>query len=111
MVKTDDLAILKDHNIPSNKLPLLVYFEDEVPHVYEGDLTKKNKVLDWIIEQKMSEEIEEINSFTLEKMIEDEEEPVAVLFFDKDSKESEKVLKDLETIGKYFDSTFFLIDY
>lgn len=102
LVKTDDVDILKDHNIPVNKLPMLVYFEDEVPHVYEGDLTKKNKVLEWIIEQKESEEIEEINSFTLGKMIEDEEEPVAVLFYDKDSKESEKVLKELENIGGCF---------
>ena len=89
-MKTDDVDILKSHNIPTDKLPLLVYFEDEVPHVYDGDLTKKTKVLEWIIEQKLNEEIEEVNSFTLEKMIEDADEPVAVLMYDKDSKESEK---------------------
>ena len=99
LVKTDDVDILKSHNIPTDKLPLLVYFEDEVPHVYDGDLTKKTKVLEWIIDQKLTEEIEEVNSFTLEKMIEDADEPVAVLMYDKDSKESEKVLKELENIG------------
>lgn len=82
LIKTDELDILKEHDIPTDKLPLLVYFEDEVPHVYDGDLTKKNKVLDWIIAQKESETIENVNSKTLQTMIQDDE-PVAVLFYGK----------------------------
>lgn len=50
LIKTDELDILKEHDIPTDKLPLLVYFEDEVPHVYDGDLTKKNKVLGKLIQ-------------------------------------------------------------
>lgn len=82
---------------------MLVFFEDEIPHIYDGDLTKKNKVLDWIVEQKMSEEIEAINSKTLETMIE-EGEPLAVLFYDKDEKISDKVLKELENIDDEADA-------
>jgi len=32
-------------------LPSLVYFENRIPHLYEGDLTDEDATLNWLIHQ------------------------------------------------------------
>lgn len=95
-VRTNDLDAAKKYHV-QNKLPVVVFFENEVPIVYEGDLTKEEQVLAWLIEQQTSVEIEDINSKTLSTLIETSES-VAVIFYDKDSPKSAQVLKELENI-------------
>lgn len=95
-VRTGDLEAANKYHV-QNKLPALVFFENEVPIVYEGDLTKEEQVLKWLIEQQTSVEIEDINSKTLQTLIETSES-VAVLFYDNDSPRSAQVLKELENI-------------
>ncbi|XP_074599634.1 hulk isoform X2 [Brevipalpus obovatus] len=95
-VRTDDLEAAEKYNVKS-KLPVVVFFENEVPTIYEGDLTKEEEVLKWLIEQQTSVEIEDINSKTLETLVA-ASDSLAVLFYDKDSPRSTVVLKELENI-------------
>ena len=95
-VKTDDPEAAEKYDV-KGKLPSLVFFEHEVPATYEGDLNKEEKVLSWLVEQKSTVEIEDINAKTLTSLIENAG-AVAVLFYDGDSPKSASVLKELENI-------------
>ncbi|WP_407809629.1 hypothetical protein, partial [Staphylococcus aureus] len=49
-VKTDDIKLAKDFGVTS--LPSLVYFEEKIPSIYQGDLNKEEEVLAWLVKQK-----------------------------------------------------------
>ncbi|XP_064488753.1 uncharacterized protein LOC135400775 isoform X2 [Ornithodoros turicata] len=100
-VKTDDVEIAKKYGW--EQLPILIFFENAVPTVYEGDLSNEDKVLSWLVEQKMKDEIEDVSEDVLDKLIE-KSDYLAVLFYDKGEKESEKVLKELENIDDELDT-------
>ncbi|KAF7496675.1 Protein disulfide-isomerase A5 [Sarcoptes scabiei] len=99
-VKTDDLEAAEKYGL--RKLPVLLYFENQVPNVYSGDLMDEDKVLEWILEQQKSDRIEQINAKTLKRLI-DSSNWLAVLFYDQTTK-SQKCLEDLESIDDDTDS-------
>ena len=41
-------------------LPALIYFENKIPSLYDGDLMKEELVLEWLVEQKTSDTIEQV---------------------------------------------------
>ncbi|XP_053665488.1 uncharacterized protein LOC128714637 [Anopheles marshallii] len=94
-VKMDDVEEAKDYGV--TKFPKLVYFEQGIPTVYEGSLDQEEDVLDWLERQTNSDEIEDVTDEMLDMIIE-KMQHVAVLFYDKDSKTSQKVLAELENI-------------
>ncbi|XP_049299072.1 uncharacterized protein LOC125771930 isoform X3 [Anopheles funestus] len=94
-VKMDDVEEAKDYGV--TKFPKLVYFEQGIPTVYEGSLDQEEDVLDWLERQTSSDEIEDVTDEMLDMIIE-KMQHVAVLFYDKDSKTSQKVLAELENI-------------
>uniref|UniRef100_A0A182QYT1 Thioredoxin domain-containing protein n=1 Tax=Anopheles farauti TaxID=69004 RepID=A0A182QYT1_9DIPT len=94
-VKMDDVEEAKDYGV--TKFPKLVYFEQGIPTVYEGSLEQEEEVLDWLERQTNSDEIEDVTDEMLDMIIE-KMQHVAVLFYDKDSKTSQKVLAELENI-------------
>ena len=51
----------------------LLYFENKIPSLYDGDLNEEVTLLNWLIEQKMSDTIEEVTDEILKMLIEDEE--------------------------------------
>lgn len=67
-VKIDDDNEAKEWGI--DELPTIVLFEKGVPHVYEGDLTKEEELLGWLIHQKKHSEIPEITDEMKDKLIE-----------------------------------------
>ncbi|XP_022120610.1 uncharacterized protein LOC110996995 isoform X2 [Pieris rapae] len=94
-VKIDNDEEAKEYGI--EKLPTLLYFEKGIPTYYEGNLEEEEKVLAWLKHQTESDEIEDITDEMLDMMI--EKMPyVAVLFYDKDQKKSQKILAELENI-------------
>ena len=95
-VKTDDMEAAAKYGV-KDKLPRVVFFENQVPAIYPGDIKKEEEVLKWLIDQQSSVEIEDINSKTLAALIENAGS-VAVLFYDNDSPKSASVLKELENI-------------
>lgn len=62
-------------------LPTLVYFEEHIPAIYEGDLMNEDEVLKWLIEQKNSATIEEVTDEILTDLIEEHE--YVVVYFSK----------------------------
>lgn len=93
-VKTDDVEAAEKFGI--RKLPVLLFFKFQVPTTYTGDLIDEDKVLEWLLDQQESDQIEQVNSKTLRGLIETSSS-LAVLFYD-DTSASLKALKDLETI-------------
>ncbi|XP_063702540.1 uncharacterized protein LOC134832452 isoform X2 [Culicoides brevitarsis] len=94
-VKIDDEGEAKEWGI--DEFPTLVFYEDGIPHVYEGDLMKEESVLNWLIHQKKFEEIPEITDEMKDKLIETEEH-LAVIFYDKEDKQDIRILNELENI-------------
>ncbi|XP_014213964.2 uncharacterized protein LOC106643376 [Copidosoma floridanum] len=81
-------------------VPSLVYLRKKTPLVYDGDLTQEDKVLQWLTSQDVFEiknEIEEVNKKMLDKLL-DENEFLAVFFYEHGSKESDEVNARLENI-------------
>lgn len=79
IVRIDNDAEAKEYGI--DHLPTLVYFEDNIPAVYEGDLLNEDEVLEWLIEQKNSATIEEVTDEILIDLIEEHE--YVVVYFSK----------------------------
>lgn len=100
----DNDAEAKEYGI--DHLPTLIYFEDKIPSIYEGDLMNENEVLEWLIEQKNSATIEEVTDEILEDLIE-EHEYVVVYFSGKcdEGEECDNILDELENIDDELDET------
>ncbi|KAL1490518.1 hypothetical protein ABEB36_013197 [Hypothenemus hampei] len=94
-VKIDNEDEAKEYGI--EKIPSLVYFEAGIPTLYEGNLEDEDKVLKWFEHQVKSDEIEDVTDEMLDKLI-STRQYVAVLFYDKDQKKSQKILTELENI-------------
>ncbi|XP_033225362.1 uncharacterized protein LOC117178180 isoform X2 [Belonocnema kinseyi] len=104
IIRLDNDAEAKEYGI--DHLPTLVYFEDKIPAIYEGDLLNEDEVLKWLIEQKETATIEEVTDEILTDLI-DEHEYVVVFFSGDcdDGDECDKVLKELENIDDELDET------
>lgn len=76
-VKTQDYSIAESYGVTD--FPVLVYFESNMPNVYEGSLAEEEEVLQWLITQKTEDRIELITRVMLEKMVE-ETQYLAVYF-------------------------------
>ncbi|XP_044259668.1 uncharacterized protein LOC123008112 isoform X4 [Tribolium madens] len=94
-VKIDNDEEAQEYGI--EKIPSLVYFENGIPTLYEGNLEEEEKVLKWLEHQVKSDEIEDVTDEMLDLLI-DKKQYVAVLFYDKNQKKSQKVLAELENI-------------
>ena len=102
IIRIDNDAEAKEYGI--DHLPTLVYFEDKIPSIYEGDLMNENEVLQWLIEQKNTATIEEVTDEILEDLIE-EHEYVVVYFSGKceEGEECDNILDELENIDDELD--------
>lgn len=104
IVRIDNKAEAKEFGI--DHLPTLVYFEDQIPALYEGDLMNEDEVLTWLIEQKNTATIEEVTDEILEDLIEEHE--YVVVYFSGQCEEGEKcdnILDELENIDDELDET------
>ncbi|KAH8372934.1 hypothetical protein KR009_008358 [Drosophila setifemur] len=109
-VKIDDVKAAADYGIES--VPAIVYFEKEIPNVYDGDLMDEEQILKWLLGQLERDEIEDVTDEMLDTMIK-EGRVIAVLFYDNNDKKSQKVLEELENIDDECDAlgiTFVKID-
>ena len=70
-VKIEDNEEAADYGV--ELLPALIYFENRIPSLFDGDLMDEEKVLEWLVLQKTSDTIEQVTDKILEKLIEDEE--------------------------------------
>ncbi|XP_031337169.1 uncharacterized protein LOC116166353 isoform X3 [Photinus pyralis] len=85
------------------KVPALVYFENGIPTLYQGNLEEEEQVLKWFERQTKEDEIEDVTDEMLDLII-NKFQHVAVLFYDREQKKSQKVLAELENIDDECDS-------
>ncbi|XP_017885799.1 uncharacterized protein LOC108628406 isoform X4 [Ceratina calcarata] len=109
-VKIDDEKAAKDFGIDS--VPVIVYFEKQIPNVYDGDVENEDEILEWLLSQLEKDEIEDVTDEMLDRLIKDGK-TLAVLFYDNNDRKSQKILNELENIDDECDQlgvTFVKID-
>uniref|UniRef100_A0A034VUR2 Protein disulfide-isomerase A5 n=1 Tax=Bactrocera dorsalis TaxID=27457 RepID=A0A034VUR2_BACDO len=109
-VKIDDPKAAAEYGIDT--IPAIVYFEKQIPNIYDGDLMAEEQILHWLVGQLEHDEIEDVTDEMLDKMVK-EGRVMAVLFYDNNDKKSQKVLEELENIDDECDAlgiTFVKID-
>ncbi|XP_049870043.1 uncharacterized protein LOC126369599 isoform X1 [Pectinophora gossypiella] len=94
-VKIDDHKAAAAFGI--DNIPAIVYFEKQIPNVYDGDLENEEEILEWLVNQLEKDEIEDVTDEMLDRLIKDGK-TVAVLFYDNNDRKSQKVLNELENI-------------
>lgn len=67
-VKIDDDKEAKEYGIET--IPTIVFFERQIPHIYEGDLMKEDELLGWLLHQKRHSEIPEVTDEMMDRLIE-----------------------------------------
>lgn len=72
-----DFEIAEEYGIAD--FPVLVYFENNCPNLFEGDLFEEEEVLQWLITQRTEDRIETITRVMLETSV-DETQYLAVYF-------------------------------
>jgi len=68
VVKTAEDEIAREYGIKA--MPALIYFERQIPSIYEGDMSAEEDVLQWLVQQKTEDTIESVNRELLEQLIE-----------------------------------------
>lgn len=76
-VKIDDDRAAKEYGIEN--IPAIVYFEKQVPNIYNGDLLNEEDILHWLVSQLEKDEIEDVTDEMLDKLVK-EGKTLAVLF-------------------------------
>lgn len=102
IIRLDNADEAKEYGL--DHLPAMVYFENKIPAIYEGDLMNEDEVLEWLVLQKNSATIEEVTDEILSELIEAHE--YVVVYFTGDCEEGEKcdkILDDLENIDDELD--------
>ncbi|XP_050440891.1 uncharacterized protein LOC126845910 isoform X3 [Adelges cooleyi] len=84
-------------------VPAVVYFEKQIPNIYDGDIENEDELLQWLIEQLQKDEIEDITNEMMDRLIK-EGKNIAVLFYDNNDKKSQKALNELENIDDECDA-------
>jgi len=92
----------KAKSLGITELPSLVYYEDQLPNIYTGDLGVERDVLDWLVEQLRQDGIEEVTGEILDTLIETHQAVIAV-FYDQGDKASQHCLAALESIDDELD--------
>ncbi|XP_073978532.1 hulk isoform X2 [Rhodnius prolixus] len=109
-VKIDDSEVAQEYGI--DDLPAIVYFEKQIPNLYDGDIENEDEILEWLISQLEKDEIEDVTDEMLDKLVKDGK-TLAVLFYDNNDKKSQRVLNELENIDDECDTlgvTFVKLD-
>lgn len=79
-VTTEDISVAKKYNVKT--FPSLVFFRNQEPLTYEGDIEDEDEVLLWLTDERTLEipgKIEEVNPKMLETIL-DENDYVIVFF-------------------------------
>ncbi|XP_044009391.1 uncharacterized protein LOC122853163 isoform X2 [Aphidius gifuensis] len=94
-VKINDKNTAREFGI--DQVPAIVYFEHQIPSVYDGDVQNEDKILEWLLGQLEKDEIEDVTDEMLNRLVK-EGKTIAVLFYDNNDHESQRVLLELENI-------------
>ena len=84
LVKISDEGAGKEYGI--DELPCLVYFENGVPELFEGDIRNDNQIIKWMLDELKQEEIKHVTVPMLNRLIA-RGHNLAVVFMDETSNE------------------------
>ena len=104
MVKISDEGAGEEYGIQD--LPRLVYFENGVPEIFEGDIRNDNQIIKWMLDELKQEEIKDVTVAMLNRLI-DRNHNLAVIFMDEASKEGKNFHIDF---WSYFPPFLFELD-
>jgi len=100
VVAINDLALVAEYNL--EVLPALVYYRHKIPILFEGDMSKENDVLEWLVQNRHTGEdedgIEELAPDSLKTVI-NNVDMIAVLFCKENCKDCDKLMKILKKIN------------
>ena len=71
LVKTTDTEFAEKMGIEPEELPSIIFFNEGMPNLFDGDISAEEEVLDWLIEQKGESHIDLVTRPMLEEMIEE----------------------------------------
>lgn len=94
-VKTLDHKVAEKYG--ATEFPILIYFENGIGSMFEGDLSEEEEVLQWLIQQRTEDRIELITRVMLESLVEDTQY-LAVYFYKLNCHICEQILENLEQI-------------
>jgi thiol-disulfide isomerase/thioredoxin len=103
IVKINDKKTAKEYGI--RNFPALSFFRGGDPVLFEGDLMNSEEIVEFLASpssQDLPNKIEDVSASQLEALVHDKTY-VAVFFYDKKDKQSNKALTALETIDDDFD--------
>ena len=81
LVKTTDTEFAEKMGIEADEIPAIIFFNEQMPNLFDGDISAEEEVLDWLIEQNVESHIDLVTKPMLEEMI--EEIQYLVVFFCK----------------------------
>ena len=97
-VKCSDDGITEEFGYEKDQLPLLVYFENQIPIEYDGKLTDEREVHSWIMEEIEKEVIRTMDDTEVLDRLAEKSDDLVVLFYDKTKKKHLAFIDDMETI-------------
>ena len=89
LVKCSDKGVEKEYGF--SHVPLLIYFQNEIPNAYDGELDDENDVLKWLFDTMAKSEIEEVTGPVLDVLLE-RLDYLAVIFFDNEGNDINNIL-------------------
>jgi len=99
-VAVKDKALAAKYNV--DEFPTLMFFENQIPSVYDGELEKPAEILAWIDDLLTGADIEQVTNDILDKFIATKSY-LAVVFFKEDDPKSVAALEVLEEIDDDLD--------
>ena len=97
-VKCSDDGITEEFGYEKEQLPLLVYFENQIPIEYDGKLTDEREVHTWVMEEIEKEIIRTMDDPEVLDRVAEKSDNLVVIFFDKTKKKHLALIDELETI-------------
>lgn len=99
--RTPDLEFAGSQGV--HEFPALIYFQNGVPSVFEGDLTSEEDILHWVIDHRTESRIELVTRGMLEQEIL-ETHYLAVFFYKQPCRACDTILMELEKIDDECDT-------
>jgi len=99
-VAVKDKTLAAKYNV--DEFPTLMFFENQIPSVYDGELENPGEILAWIADLLTGADIEQVTNDILDKFI-STKSYLAVVFFREDDPKSTAALDILEEIDDDLD--------
>lgn len=99
-VAIKDKVLAAKYNV--DEFPTLMFFENQIPSVFDGELEKPEEILAWIDDLLTGADIEQVTNDILDKFIATKPY-LAVVFFKEDDQKSTEALDILEEIDDDLD--------